>query len=209
MKKIHVFFAMVLMFSLQACAQEQSKWVEGTHYSIISDQSTEKPVVTEYFSFWCPHCYNFEPIVAQIKSKLDSGTDFKKVHVNFMRFTSSEVQDEVTKGMLVGRTLGKEVEMNQAIFNYIHVQRQPISGLSQIQNIFLAKGVTKEEFTKIASSFALNNQLKQNNKSLEEFREHLSGVPNFIVNGKYQATFTRGMTSDDIVELIVWLSKQP
>ncbi|TRY32017.1 thiol:disulfide interchange protein DsbA/DsbL [Aliiglaciecola sp. M165] len=209
MKKIYVFFAMILTFSLQACAQEQEKWVEDTHYKVISDQATEKPVVTEYFSFWCPHCYNFEPIVAQIKAKLDEGTEFKKVHVNFMRFTGPEVQDAATKAMLVGRTMGKEVEMNQAIFNYIHVQRQPITGLTELQSIFLANGVTNEEFNKMASSFGVNSQLKQNNKSLADYREHLSGVPNFIVNGKYQATFTRDMTMDDIVELIVWLSKQP
>lgn len=209
MKKIYVFVAMLLVMSLQACAQEQAKWVEGTHYNVISDQATEKPIVTEYFSFWCPHCYNFEPIVAQIKSKLDEGTEFKKVHVNFMRFTGTEVQDAATKAMLVGRTMGKEQEMNQAIFNYIHVQRQPITGLRELQSIFLANGVTKEDFDKMVSSFGVNSQLKQNNKSLADFREHLSGVPNFIVNGKYQATFTRDMNMDDIADLIVWLSTQP
>ncbi|MGY0564530.1 MAG: thiol:disulfide interchange protein DsbA/DsbL, partial [Paraglaciecola chathamensis] len=61
---------------------------------------------------------------------------------------------------------------------------------------------------KLVSSFGVNSMLKKNNKLVQEYRNHLRGVPNFIVNGKYQAKFTRDMTNDDIVNLIVWLSKQ-
>ena len=55
-------------------------------------------------------------------------------------------------------------------------------------------------------SFAVNSMLKKNNKAIEQFRRHVSGVPNFIVNGKFQAQFTRDMTPDDMVDLIVFLS---
>ncbi|MFT7418005.1 MAG: thiol:disulfide interchange protein DsbA, partial [Glaciecola sp.] len=48
----------------------------------------------------------------------------------------------------------------------------------------------------------------KNNREIDTYRENLTGVPNFIVNGKYQATFSRDMTPDDIVNLIVWLTKQ-
>jgi thiol:disulfide interchange protein DsbA len=50
--------------------------------------------------------------------------------------------------------------------------------------------------------------LQMNNRSIEKYREHLSSVPNFIVNGKYQATFTRDMNPDDMVDLIVFLSNK-
>jgi thiol:disulfide interchange protein DsbA len=49
--------------------------------------------------------------------------------------------------------------------------------------------------------------LKKNNKAISEYRRFVSGVPNFIVNGKYQAQFTRDMTADDMVDLIVFLSE--
>ena len=69
-------------------------------------------------------------------------------------------------------------------------------------------GVEDAEFDKLVSSFGVNSMLNKNNKLIVKYRKHLSGVPNFIVNGKYQAKFTRDMTNDDIVDLIVWLSKQ-
>ena len=56
MKKIWLLLSLVLLLPLQACAQE--KWREGTHYKVIAEQATEKKEVLEFFSFWCPHCFN-------------------------------------------------------------------------------------------------------------------------------------------------------
>jgi thiol:disulfide interchange protein DsbA len=33
-------------------------------------------------------------------------------------------------------------------------------------------------------------------------------VPNFIVNGKYQATFTRDMNQEEMIDLIMFLSSK-
>lgn len=211
MKKLALFFTLTLILLLQACAEPEQtdvKWVKDKHYKVISDSATETPVVTEFFSFWCPHCYSYEPIVAKIKAKLDKEVSFNKVHVNFMRFTGPDVQEDATRAMLVGRALDREDEFNQAVFSYIHEQRMPVTGLMPLKGIFLARGVEVAEFDKIVSSFKVKTMLDQNRKDIAAFRDHLSGVPNFIINGKYQATVTGDMTPDDIVELIVWLTTQ-
>ncbi|MFT6899136.1 MAG: thiol:disulfide interchange protein DsbA [Paraglaciecola sp.] len=206
MKKIVLALFMTLLLPLQACAQEQ--WTEGEHYLVISDQVTETPQINEYFSFWCPHCFNFEPIVAKIKSKIGKDVEFQKVHVNFMGFTSTEVQDDATRAMMVARALKKDDAMIQAIFKYIHVQKSPVTSIKDLKNIFIVNGVEAAEFDKMVSSFGVNSMLQKNNQLITKYRKHLSGVPNFIVNGKFQAKFTRDMNNDDIVNLIVWLSKQ-
>lgn len=207
MKKLILLTITALLFSAQACSQAVL-WEEDKHYKVISEEATEKPEILEFFSYWCPHCYNFEPLVAQIKQKMSDDVTFKKVHVNFMRFTSPEVQDEATKAMMIGRMLNKEDELNMAIFRNIHVQRAPVTGLKDLTNLFIVNGMDAEKVEKAAKSFSINSQLKKNNQLVSQYRRHVSGVPNFIVNGKYQAQFTRDMTSDDIVDLIVWLSEQ-
>ena len=204
MKKILLLLSLAILIPLQACAQE--RWQEGTHYKVIAEQATEKKEVLEFFSFWCPHCFNFEPIVKDMKSKLADDVEFKKVHVNFMGFTSQAIQDDATKAMMVARELKKADQLNQAIFKYIHVSRSSITGIKDLKNIFVVNGVEPEEFDKMMSSFGVRSRLNMNNKSIQQYREHVSSVPNFIVNGKYQATFTRDMTPDDIVDLVVFLS---
>lgn len=206
MKKLFIGFLLAALMPLSACGQ--MRWEEGTHYRVISDQATAKPEVIEFFSFWCPACNAFEPIVQDMKTRLGDDVKLTKVHVNFMQFASQEVQDDVTRAMLVGRTLKDETRLNGAIFNYIHRQRGAITNLIDVRNIFLVNGIEGEEFDKMVSGFSVNSLVRKNNKTIDDYRQHLNGVPNFIVNGKYQATFTRDMTPDDMVNLIVWLSQQ-
>jgi thiol:disulfide interchange protein DsbA len=206
MKKLFsiLLIAMLLPFSVSAADQ----WQEGTHYKVISDKATDKPEVKEFFSFWCPACYSFEPLVKSIKEGLDDDVTFSKIQVNFMRTASADVQDDATKAMIIGRVLKKEGALNAAIFNYIHKQRSTVTGLKDLRSVFIINGVEAEEFDKMASSFSVKSLVNKNNREIETYRENLTGVPNFIVNGKYQATFSRDMTPDDIVNLIVWLTKQ-
>ena len=207
MKKILSAFVLGLMLSVQACAQVEL-WEEGKHYEVISETASKKPVVAEYFSFWCPACYQFEPLVKQFKEQLSSDVKFTKVHVNFMGFTGREIQDTATKAMLIGRVLKEEDKYNGAIFDYIHKQRGVITELKDLRNIFVINGADGEKFDKLASGFSMTNLVKRNNKSIEDFRSELTGVPTFIINEKYKPTFTRDMTVDDMISLVVWLSKQ-
>ncbi|ABG42077.1 MAG: disulfide bond formation protein DsbA [Alteromonadaceae bacterium] len=206
MKKIILAFFIAVLVPLQACAQET--WKEGEHYTIINETATDKPVINEFFSYWCPHCFQFEPIAKKIQEKMGDDVKFEKVHVNFMGFTSGETQDDASRALMVARALKKEDSLSTAIFRYIHVQKSPITNIKDLKNIFMVNGVEEADFDKLVSSFGVNSMLKKNNKLVQEYRSHLRGVPNFIVNGKYQAKFTRDMNNDDIVNLIVWLSKQ-
>jgi len=206
MKKILLLLSLTLLLPMQACSQE--KWREGSHYVVIAEQATEKKEVLEFFSFWCPHCFSVEPLVKNIKSKLAEDVEFKKVHVNFMGFTSKAIQDNATKAMMVAKELKKGDELNLAIFRYIHVSRSSITGLKDLKNIFVVNGVEPEEFDKMISSFGVNSRLKMNNKSIQKYRKYVSSVPNFIVNGKYQAKFTNDMSQDEMVDLIVFLSNK-
>ncbi len=207
MKKFALLILMAFLIPLQACAQE-SKWQEGKHYEVLDEEATASPEVKEFFSFWCPHCYNFEPLVAQIKTKLPADAKFTKVHVNFMRFTGPDVQDDATRAMMIAQAVKQEEKLNSAIFAYIHKQRATISGIDDLKNIFAVNGVDKAEFDKLANSFGVNSLVKKNNQQIDIYREYLNGVPTFIVNGKFKPTFTRDMTPDDMVDLIVWLTTQ-
>ena len=207
MKKtiISIAFAVLSVF-ISAQASAQIRFVENEHYKVISDEATAKPEVKEFFSFWCPHCFNFEPLVAEMKKNLDPSVKFEKVHVNFMGFAGQDLQDDVTKAMMIGRALDKSEQVNLAIFNFIHRQRGKITNANDVRTILVDNGIDAAQFDKMNKSFAVNSMLKKNNKAIEQFRRHVSGVPNFIVNGKFQAQFTRDMTPDDMVDLIVFLS---
>lgn len=207
MKKLVI--ALVLSFTtvLSACAQVEL-WQEGTHYEVIADKASAKPNLTEYFSFWCPACNAYEPLVAEFKKNLPEGVKFKKVHVNFMPQATPDVQELATRAMLIGRAMKEEEKYNGAIFNYIHKQRGKISNFNDLRNIFIVNGADEKQFDKLASSFGMQNLENRNRKAIEDYREHLNSVPTFIVNGKYKVKFTRDMQPKDMIDLINWLTQQ-
>lgn len=204
MKKLLTILLFALI-PLQACSQEMYK--EGTHYEVISDTVTAEPEVIEFFSFWCNHCYNFEPLVVSMKKKLEGKAEFKKVHVNFMGFASKELQDTLSKAMLIGRHKKSEAVINGAIFQYLHKTRARITNENDVRNIFIAAGVDGSEYDKLSKSFGINSMLRKNNDTINQYRGSMNAVPTFIVNGKYKATFTRNMTPDEMIDLVVWLTK--
>lgn len=207
MKKLILCVLVALMIPLQACAAD-SKWKAGEHYEVLDVEATASPEVKEFFSYWCQHCYNFEPLVKEIKEDLPKEASFNKIHVNFMGFTSSDVQDDATRAMMIGRAIKQEEAMNKAIFEHIHKRRGTITGLEDLKSIFVENGVDAAEFDKLASSFGVNSMLKKNNQQVEVYREHIRGVPTFIINGKFKPTPTRDMTTQDVIDMIVWLTTQ-
>jgi thiol:disulfide interchange protein DsbA len=204
MKKYWLIALSVLLIPLQACSQEL--YSEGKHYEVISETATAEPEVLEFFSFWCNHCYNFEPLVASMKGKLKDKANFTKVHVNFMGFASKDLQDTLSRAMLMGKVMKKEAEVNGAIFNYLHKTRARITNVNDVRNIFISVGIEGAEFDKLAKSFGVNSLLMRNNKTIKTYRSAMDSVPTFIVNGKYKATFTRDMTPDQMIDLVVWLT---
>lgn len=198
----YVFFTILL--SLPAVASAQSLWQEGTHYNVISEKASDDKRIREVFSFWCPHCYTFEAIAIQLKSKLPGDVTFTKAHVNFMGTTSPEVQDDATKAMIAAKAMKKADEFNEALFEAIHKQRKNITGMDDILDIYSAAGGDSEKLGKMAKSFGVRSLVAKNNK----LTRGVSSVPTFIVNDKYQAVYGRTMTPDQFIELLLWLTTQ-
>ena len=194
----------ILLFALiplQACSQV---YKEGTHYKAISDTVTADPEVIEFFSFWCNHCYNFEPLVVSMKKKLEGKAEFKKVHVNFMGFASKELQDTLSKAMLIGRHKKSEAVITGALSN-THTKLVLVSPMKMMSVISLLLPVWTVQNTINFQRVLASTVCCKNNDTINQYRGSMNAVPTFIVNGKYKATDTRNMTPDEMIDLVVYI----
>lgn len=197
-------YSLVLSLFFAFAALAQTPWVEGTHYKVLAEGASNTAQVKEVFSFWCPHCYKFESIATQVKQSLPDNVNFKKVHVNFLGSATREAQNDATRALLAARAMDDEVRFNRALFDAIHKDRKAISGMDDILAVYSAAGGDSGKMQKLSESFGIKGQITKNDNEAKGVRT----VPAFIVNEKYQAIFTREMTPDQFVELIVWLSSQ-
>lgn len=202
MKKYVTLFAVLLV--LPFFTQAQTTWEEGVHYEVVSQKASSTKNIREVFSFWCPHCFTFEPIAAQVKQNLPDKVKFTKAHVNFLGGASTETQNAATSAMLAAKAMGKSELFNQALFKAIHSDGKKISNMDDILAVFTAAGGDATKLEKLTKSFGIRSQIKRNNALIRG----IPSVPAFIVNDKYKAIFTRDMTPDNFVELLNWLTTQ-
>lgn len=185
MKKIFASLLMAIMVPFLANA---ATYTEGVQYTKVSEKKSKSPEVREYFSFYCPHCLRFEPFFAGVKKALPQGVKFERNHVDFLRFTTPEIQFMLTKALVAAQQLNVEEKVVGAIFNYLQVQRATVSNEKDIRNIFVLHGVDGAAFDKAFKSFAVNSKAKLMKKNQQDLtkKRALSGVPALFVNGKYR-----------------------
>jgi len=184
MKKILSLLLLVMM-PLMAYSAD---YTEGKQYTKVSDKASSKQEVREYFSFYCPHCFRFEPFMAKVKAQLPEGVNFELNHVDFLRAASPKIQQLLTKGVVVASQMGMEQKLMGAVFNYLQVQRAVITSEKDLRNIFVLNGADGDKFDKLMKSFSVNSKAKLLKKNQDELSRKggITGVPAVIINGKYR-----------------------
>lgn len=179
MKKI--FFALmglVLAFSASA-----AQFTEGKQYVSLPKPVAGEPQVMEFFSFFCPHCYQFEQIYHvgdAVKKNLPADTKMVKYHVDFL---GGDLGPVVTHAWAVAMALGVEDKVTSPIFDGIQ-KSQTITDAASLKDVFIkAAGITSEQYDAAWNSFAVKALVAQQQKAASDV--DLRGVPAMFINGKY------------------------
>ena len=205
MKKFAALF-ITLMFSTMASAIPL-RFEEGKHYQVISSVASSEPKLTEYFSFYCPHCFKFEPIAKILAKSLPANAKFEKSHVDFMRTAPKEIQGALTRALVVSEKLGVDDKVIPAIFNQLHVKRVAFKSDDDIINLVSTLGVDTEKFTKLFNSSGAKRAAENMKKVQHDLskRNVLTSVPMFIVNDKYKINARELRSEQDYKDLIAFL----
>ncbi|MFT4926989.1 MAG: thiol:disulfide interchange protein DsbA [Phenylobacterium sp.] len=208
MKKIAQSFAVLMLSALFFSAQANVLlFEEGKHYEVIGQTASSKPNITEFFSFYCPHCFKFEFIAEGIEHNLPENVTFKKSHVDFLRAASPETQHALTRAMVTAQKLKVGHKMVKAIFEHIHTQKQTFTGEADIRKLFVANGIDGKQFDSAMKSFGVKgaaNQMKKAQDTLSAKRA-LTGVPMFVVNDKYKILSKELRSLEDYNALVQFL----
>lgn len=187
-------------------APAQAQFNEGVHYTVVSEAKTEKPTVTEFFSLFCGHCYQGESMFQEFAKGLPEGTSFKKSHVTYIPRDKPEVGNGIVQAFIAMEKLGKSKELTKVFFDYIHKEQKDIASLAAIKEIFVANGVTAEEFEtayndKEVAAAATLMQKAWMDKQIES-------VPTLVVNGKYRVNMRSLENTQQMDSLVKFLLKK-
>lgn len=193
MKKLFALVA-TLILSLSAHA---AQFKEGVHYKVLDLPKASQPSVSEYFSFYCPHCYSFEPIIKQLKEQLPAEVRLQKNHVSFMGGNMGKSMSKAYATMLA---LNVEEQMLPVMFNRIHNQRKAPKNDQELRQIFTDEGIDGAKFDAAFNGFAVDSMVRRFDKQFQD--SGLTGVPAVVVNNRYLVQAQGIKTTDEYFELV-------
>lgn len=172
---------LALVGIVMAFSASAAQFTDGTQYQTLNKPVTGEPQVLEFFSFYCPHCYQFEEVyhVPQtVKKALPEGVKMTRYHVGFL----GPLGKELTQAWAVAMALGVEEKVTPLMFEGVQ-KTQTVQTPDDIRNVFIKAGVSGEDYDAALNSFVVKSLVVQQQKAAEDLQ--LRGVPAMFVNGKY------------------------
>ncbi|QBY45581.1 thiol:disulfide interchange protein DsbA [Arsenophonus nasoniae] len=174
-------FWLVLIGLVMSYGVSAASYTEGTEFIKIQKTVQNAPRVVEFFSFYCPHCYQFESVyhVSQTVAKnLPKDIKMERYHVDFL----GPLGAELTKASTVAMVLKVEDKVSPLLFEGIQ-KSESINTPADIKAVFIKAGVKSEEYDAALNSFVVKSLVVKQQQAANDFQ--LRGVPAMFVNGKY------------------------
>lgn len=164
-------------------AMPSSAQTAGKDYTLISPaQPTEdagKIEVLEFFSYGCPHCADFNPLVTAWAAKLPGDVVFRKVPITFGRAAWANI----ARLYYALKVTGDLDRLESDVFKAIHNDRINLFDEKSLLEWVAKKGVDQKKFAEAFNSFGVMSQVKRGDQMAQAYK--IQGVPALAVDGKY------------------------
>ncbi len=183
MRMFAALIGLVIGFSV-AVSSVAAGYTEGKEYVVLPERivpaNSSKIEVAEFFSFACPHCYKFEPLLQAWAKKLPADVALVQTHVSFNRSDWANYQ----RGYYTMLSLGVKNKAQDAVFNSIYIANKNLSGAQDWADFLSLYGVDKQKTLSTYNSFGVNSQVKQAETRTRDFK--IPSTPAVIVDGRFR-----------------------
>jgi len=172
---------LLLAVALPAAAQTTTP-EEGRDYlrlkNAVPVETGKKIEVIEFFSYGCPHCGEFEPLLQNWLKTLPPDVAFRRVPVSF--------QDKwvpLGKEYYTLDALGEEGRLSPEMFKEIHGKGTSMWNEKTFFDWAAAHGIDRKKVEDMYNSFAMSGKM---NRALQTAKAYnIQSVPTIIIDGKF------------------------
>jgi protein dithiol oxidoreductase (disulfide-forming) len=222
MKKIGLALLAVMLGAAvlpALAAPAQPQWVEGTNYTLLEQpQATTVPPnkveVMEIFSYACPFCDKFQPIVQQLQRSLPRYAQMVYLPASF---NPAEDWPVFQQAYFAAQSLGIADRTHQAMYDAVwkngvlatvdpatNELKRPAPSLEAIAHYYSQlTGVDPEKFLTAARSFGVATEMRQADAQITAMQ--VPGTPCIVVDGKWRVEMDSLKTPEDIISVVNFL----
>src|SRR5580692_1480213 len=152
----------------------------GTEYRAIDPPQHGDPggkiEVIEFFSYGCPHCNEFYPLISAWAAKLPKDVAFKRVATGLGRTAWTNLAKPYDALEATGDLKG----LDASVFHAIHEEHLPLFYEKAMSQWVGQHGVVPVKFNTAFESFGVNTKLNQAEEMVENYK--VDGVPALAID---------------------------
>lgn len=215
-KRILVLLAGLLCI---ATAQAQT-WKEGQHYFVIEPRqaTTVEPgkiEVTEVFSYGCPACNSFVPIIEKMKASLPPNAQLTYLPASFI---PTENWPMFQRAFFAAKALNIVDRTHNKMFDAVwgggelavvdpktNRLKNPMPSIEDAAKFYArVGGVKAEDFVAAAKSFGVEANMRRADMLIKDAYK-VPSTPTIIVNGRYRLDGRSAGGYQQLIDLTNWL----
>jgi thiol:disulfide interchange protein DsbA len=133
--------------------------------------------VIEFFSYGCPHCGEFEPMLQGWLKNKPADVTFRRIPVMFQPRWESLAKAYYTLEAL------NEEKLSPEVFLAIHTRNAPLWNEKDFLDWVATKGVDRKKAEDLYQSFGIAGKVSRAKQLAQAYQ--IQSVPTIIVDGKY------------------------
>ena len=220
MTRIVAALLCLLAVALPVAAQAQATWTEGNQYVRLTppQQTTVPPgkiEVMEVFSYGCPACNAFQPVITKLRLSLPPNAQLVYLPA---AFNTAEDWPMFQRAFFAAQMLGVAERAHQAMYDAVwgsgELQtivpgttqlKRPQPTIEDAARLYQrVTGVKSSDFVAMARSFGVDSKMRAADAQILAMQ--VPSTPCLIVNGKYRVNREAvGKSTDQLIELVKFL----
>ena len=209
----------VLSMMLAPMTPAAQSWTEGSNYDVLSPaQRTTVPngkvEVMEVFSYGCPACNGFQPVIAALEHSLPPNAQMVFLPASFK---PEEDWPMLQRAYFTAQALGVATRTHQAVFDAVwksgelaiadpvtHRLKNPLASIEDAAKCYEhLTGVRADTFVATARSFAVDVRMKAADAQIVSMQ--VPSTPCIVVNGKYRINMNSLRSADEVIGVVRYL----
>ena len=209
----------MLALAVAPAARAAADWKEGRNYFLVEPARAAavppgKVGVTEVFSYACPACNLFVPVMHRLLQALPANAvvdylpasfnpseDWPMFQLAFFTAQALGIADQAHDAMFDAVWNSRELTVIDPATQRIKDRLPTIEDAARFYN--RRSGVPVEKFLSTAKSFAVDVKVRGAEDAIQAYK--VDRTPTIIVNGKYRVHMQSAGSEDQLIELVKWL----
>jgi thiol:disulfide interchange protein DsbA len=190
--------ALSLSVSLQPARAADAAFVghDYTEVKVPQPVATGKKIeVLEFFWYRCPHCFQLEPSLHKWLKTLPKDAQIRRVPAVFRSDWMP-----AAKLFYTLEQMGELERLNSKVFDAYNIDRLNLDDPAVLGPWIAKQGVDRAKFEAIYNSFSTQSKAMQGGRLATTYA--ISGVPAFIVDGKYLTAQSMTQTEARLYEVL-------